>query len=297
MTSVPFLGEALSILAALIWAVSVVMFRMSGRALPPLALNAFKNVIAAILLVLTMVLLGQDILRPVPASDYILLAISGVLGIAISDTLFFKSLNIVGAGLSQIASLSYSPFVIIFTFLFIGERLSGLDYVGAGLILMGILITTTRKVPEGITRSELRRGILLATLSVALMALSVVIAKPILDRSPILWTTGVRLIAGIVALIALSIVSPRHRSLWNVLRPSTSWKIAVPAAVLGTYVAMVVWVAGMKFTQASVASILNQMSAIFVLPVAAVVLKEQITLKKIVAVVLALAGVVLVTFG
>ena len=69
----------------------------------------------------------------------------------------------------------------------------------------------------------------------------------------------------------------------------------MPAAVLGAYLAMIVWIAGMKYTQASTASILNQTSAIFVLPVAALMLHEAITARKLVAVALAVAGVVLVT--
>jgi len=291
----PYLGEFLSVLAALIWAVSVVLFRMSGRQVAPLALNFFKNIVSFVLLVATMLILRQGLVRNVPLADYALLALSGVLGIAIADTLFFKSLNIVGAGLSQVVSLAYSPFVILFSFAFIGERLTPADIAGALLILLSILITTGHKPPPGITRHDLHKGIGLSTLSVALMAIGIVLAKPVLDRSPVIWATTVRLIAGLAVLIGVAIVSPKHRYLWKTLRPSPSWKVTVPAAVLGAYVAMIVWIAGMKFTQASTASILNQTSAVFVLPIAAVVLKEAITARKLLAVGMAIAGVVLVT--
>jgi drug/metabolite transporter (DMT)-like permease len=127
------------------------------------------------------------------------------------------------------------------------------------------------------------------------MALSVAIAKPILDRSPVLWATAVRLISGVAAIMLLTAISPRRRYLWKTLRPSRSWRTAVPAAVLGAYLAMIVWIAGMKYTQASTASILNQTSAVFVLPLAAVFLHERITLRKLAAVLTALTGVVLVT--
>ncbi len=295
MQNVPHLGEILSVLAALIWAFSVVLFRMSGRVYPPLALNFFKNIVAMILLVATLAILRQDFLRPAPVLDYALLALSGVLGIALADTLFFRSLNIVGAGLSQIVSLAYSPLIILFTFAFLGERLSVGDVAGAVLILLGILTTSGHEAPEGVSRSELHRGIGLATLSVAFMAAGVTVAKPVLDRSPVIWSTTVRLAAGIGGLVLITIFSPKRRYVWATLRPSSSWKIAIPAAVLGAYLAMIVWIAGMKYTQASTASILNQTSAIFVLPLAALLLKEAITAKKLIAVGLALAGVALVT--
>ncbi len=291
----PHLGEILSVLTALVWAASVVLFRLSGRRLTPLALNFFKNIVATVLLLLTLALLRQELLRSAPLMDYLLLALSGVIGISIAATLFFRSLNIVGAGLSQVVSLSYSPFVILFTFMFLGERLTVGDWVGAALIMAGILLTTGHDPPRGVSARDLRLGIGLATLSVALMALGVAFAKPVLDRSPVLWATTVRLIAGVAVLMVVALVSPRHRYVWATLKPSASWKVSIPAAVLGAYLAMIIWIAGMKYTQASTASILNQTSAVFVLPMAAVVLKERVTPRKIGAVLLAIGGALLVT--
>ncbi len=288
------LGELYSVVAALVWAVSVVLFRLSGRTLRPIALNFFKNAVATAMFGATFIVLRLEVVREAPATDYALLILSGVIGIAVADTVFFRSLNLVGAGLSQVASLSYSPFVILFTFFFLGERLSPGDLMGAGLIMLGIFLTAGHEPPPGSSPSDIRKGVGLATLSMALMALGVVLAKPVLDRSPVLWSTAVRLAGGMAALIVLAVVSPRHRDLWRTLKPSRSWRVAVPAAVMGTYVAMLVWIAGMKYTQASTASILNQTSAVFVLPIAAVVLKEGISLRKAAAVAAAIAGVALV---
>jgi drug/metabolite transporter (DMT)-like permease len=127
------------------------------------------------------------------------------------------------------------------------------------------------------------------------MAIGVILTKPVLDRSPLLWATTIRMLGAVVAIVLLSAFSPRHRKLWRALVPSSNWRIIVPASVLGTYVAMLVWLGGMKYTQASTASILNQTSAVFVLPVAALVLGESITRKKLLAVLLALTGIALVT--
>lgn len=290
----PHLGEILSVLAAVVWAVSVVLFRLSGRSMSPLALNFFKNIVATALLLATFPIVGQDILRPAPFLDYALLALSGILGITVADTLFFRSLNIVGAGLSQVVSLAYSPFVIVFTFVFLGERLSPGDIAGAALILGGVLLTTGHTPPPGLTRRDLRTGIAIASLSVALMALGITLAKPVLNRSPVLWATGVRLYAGVLSLAIFTLLSRRRRYVWSTLVPSAAWRFSLPAAVLGAYAAMIIWIAGMKFTQASTAAILNQTSAVFVLPIAALVLKEPVTRRKLGAVALAIAGVTLV---
>lgn len=295
--AVPHLGELLSTLAALIWAFSVVLFRLSGRRVGPLALNFFKNTVAMVLLALTLAVIPGGFGWRASALDYALLIASGVIGIALADTIFFRSLNVIGAGLSQVVNCSYSPFVILFTFVFLGERLTAGDIGGAVLILGSILFSAGHAPPEGVSKSELRKGIGLATLSMALMALGVALAKPVLDRSPVLWSTAVRLAGGLGALAVIGLVVPQYRVIWTSLRPSRAWRVTVPASVLGTYVAMVVWIAGMKFTQASTAAILNQSSAVFVLPVAAIVLKEAITARKLVAVAMAVSGLVLVTLA
>ena len=55
------------------------------------------------------------------------------------------------------------------------------------------------------------------------------------------------------------------------------------------------WMGGMKFIQASEASALNQMSTVFIFVLGVIFLKESVTREKIVALLLAVAGVLLVT--
>jgi drug/metabolite transporter (DMT)-like permease len=60
---------------------------------------------------------------------------------------------------------------------------------------------------------------------------------------------------------------------------------------------MLVWLAGMKYTQVSIASALNQTSNVFVFILAAMLLKEPVNLIRIVAIILGFAGAVIVSFG
>jgi drug/metabolite transporter (DMT)-like permease len=60
---------------------------------------------------------------------------------------------------------------------------------------------------------------------------------------------------------------------------------------------MFIWLAGMKYTQASIASALNQTSTIFIFIFAALFLKEPINLKRTIGIILAFIGSFLVLFG
>src|SRR5512144_658773 len=98
----PSLGETLAAASGLVWAVAVVLFRISGRRVHPVGLNLAKTVLALAAMVPTLLILGEPLAPAVPAATIGLLLLSGVLGIAVSDTLFFSALNRLGAGLTAI---------------------------------------------------------------------------------------------------------------------------------------------------------------------------------------------------
>jgi drug/metabolite transporter (DMT)-like permease len=104
-----------------------------------------------------------------------------------------------------------------------------------------------------------------------------------------------RQIGCLCVMLPAALLSPRRREFLAVFRPSRAWRFSLPAAFLGSYLALMFWIAGMKYTEVGVAAILNQSSTILVLILAAVFLKEPFTRRKLMACSLALAGIVLVT--
>jgi drug/metabolite transporter (DMT)-like permease len=293
------LGQICALLAALTWACALVLFKRSGEQVPPMALNIFKNVIGLALLAATLAVQrdGFETLRSVPRADLYLLAISGFIGIALADTIFFYSLNLIGVGIVSIVDCLYSPSTIFFAWLLIGESLSPQQSVGAALILAGVLVSTRHEPPPNRTRGAMLLGILLCGTAVALMGLGIVLAKLVLPHFPLLWATTVRLLAGTVALALFITATPARAALWSVFRPSPAWTTAVPASILSTYLCLLFWVAGFKYTDASIAAVLNQTSTIFALVLAAMVLKERLTVRKLAALALAMSGVVMVTLS
>jgi drug/metabolite transporter (DMT)-like permease len=291
------LGQVYSLLAALTWAGALVLFKQSVEKVPPLALNLFKNGVGLVLLAVTLLvqLDGPLALSGFPLADFGILAVSGVLGIALADTVLFHSLNLIGVGLLSIVDCLYTPFVILLSAVLLSEKLAAAQYCGAGLILMGVIVSSRHEPPRDRTRAQLVIGVLLGALAMALIALGIVLAKPVLDGGfPVLWATVVRMAAGTVALAGMAAASPQRRQYWSVFRPAAVWKTSIPAAVLGSYLSMILWIAGFKLTYASVAGILNQTTIIFALVLATVVLKERFTTRKLVSVVLAVGGVVVV---
>lgn len=306
-------GQLCALSAAVVWALALVFFRKSGERVDPIALNMFKNVVGIVLLLITIgivhafditVLLGKSHESgswrgAIPAADYYLLIISGVLGIAVADSLLFRSLNLVGVSMFVIVECTYSPITLLVAWWALSETLRWPHIVGGILILAAILIGVRAKPPVDRTSRQVAAGFALGFLYIFLMAVGIVLAKPVfaVDGFPLLEATVVRMVAGNVALGAIAWASPNRRAIFDVFRPTRFWKYTIPGAVLGGFLSMVLWIAGFKYTDTAVAAILNQTSVIFAAVFAAVFLKERMTGRKTASILLALAGVMMVQFG
>ncbi len=291
------MGELLALVTAVAWAVAVILFARSGEHVPPFSLNLFRVSVGAALLLPTLLLSGGALWGVAPLGDYLILVASGVIAIAISDTLFHMCLNRVGAGITAIVDCLYSPLVVLLAFGFIGERLRAWQVVGMLLVLASIVVTSRARPPAGATTRTLLVGIGLGVLAMLTLAIGIVMAKPVLNHSPVLWATTVRQLGALVALAVSLPFVPGGRGALAVFRPVASWRYSLSGAFLGSYVALILWIAGMKYAQAGVAAILNQTRTVFILLFASLFLEEPFTRRKAAAVLLAVAGILVVTFG
>jgi drug/metabolite transporter (DMT)-like permease len=297
MTSIPFVGEILSLMAAILWAIAIVLFKKSGESVHPVALNAFKDILAMILYIPALAIAGVAFFQDYPASDYVLLLVSGIIGIAVGDTLLLKSLNSIGAGAAALVACLYSPFIIGLSYVWIDERLTWLQLLGVAMIISAVL-ETTRETDRKTSNTKARlAGVGWGVLAQAAMAVGVVMIKPLLDEAPVLWVLQVRLVGGVASLLLFLAITPARHRILSTLMIRKSRGYTVSSSLLGGYVAMGCRLGGIKLTKASIAAALNQTSTIFVLVFAALVLHERITRGRVLAILLAVAGALLVTFG
>lgn len=284
-------GEACSLLSALAWAIGVILYRQLGATLPPLQLNFLKNGLVLLMLVPAIPLLHGLALPSFTWTQAGAAVASGLLGIGIADTLYFRALNELGAGRMGVIGNFYSPFVIVLSVAFLGEHLLPVQIAGFALVSLGVwLAAWPRRGAAGPAPAHRLRGVGLALLAVILMAVSIVMVKRVLEAQPLLWVTGLRMLGALVGMVVIAVVrgETRHLSPPTVGMP---WGRLALAAFVGQFLAMVLWLAGYKFTQASVAAILNETASVFILLLAWAWLKEPIARRALAGVGLTLAGV------
>ena len=301
-----YTGEILSLLSAVFWALAVVFFKRVGEKIHPIGVNLFKNCLGAIFLAITLLVLGEPLLYPIGGiftnEDYLRMIASGIIGMGIADIIFLHSLNIIGAGITALVDTVYSPFVIFFAYIFLGEHLSPIQFAGGGIIIGAIIYASLKLQNIPVSRKRLEYGIILGVIAIAMMAFGIVLIKPVLDKfqgdfNKLLWIAGFRLVPGSLIPLFIFLFINRKQNLTTAFRDRSVWAPLIGGSILATYLGISCWILGMSLIQASNASILNQTATIFILIFARIFLKEPLTKRRLTVIGFALLGVYLVFIG
>jgi drug/metabolite transporter (DMT)-like permease len=290
------IGEAMALGSAAAWAVGVILARQLGVHLPPLTLNLLKNGLVLCVLAPVALLLYAGAWPVMPVRDMLIVLASGVIGIALADTLYFRALNELGAGRMGVIGNLYSPLVLLLGFVFLDERLGGMQWLGFALVAGGVLLVSIPARGQAARPQHTLRGILLGLLAIALMAVAIVMVKRTLETQPLLWVTLLRLCGAMVGLLFLASLPPMRQRMRFVPR-DVAWHRLVLAALVGQGLSMVLWLGGYKFTSASVAAILNESASVFLVVLAALWLREPMGRRAFVGVLLTFSGIACMLLG
>jgi drug/metabolite transporter (DMT)-like permease len=270
----PYAGEICSLAAPLVWSVALILYKQTN--VPAASMNLFKNSLALALLVVTLVATGAPLPVDRPVGDWLLLVASALLGLAVADTLLFFGLARVDASKVAIVDTLYAPFVVLAAWLVLGEAPTLWFLAGAGLVVVGLAMATIQRGAWRLRRREEVVGLGIVAAAVLCNALGVVLAKPVLARSGLVEVTASRLLIGLIVQSAWLASRGALRPTLSVFRPSPEWRTLVPAAVLGAYVSMLLWLGGYKWADASLSAVLNQSATVYMLGLAALFLGERL---------------------
>jgi len=286
-------GEFFALSSAMVWALAVILFRRSGETLPPFELNLFKNFVGLGLLVPTILLFEGLELPEYTLNELVLVFVSGLLGIAVADTWYLRALNMMGAGRTGIVSSLFSPFVILLSAVFLGERLGPWQWLGFLSVMSGVLLVTWRSNRMVIDTADVKKGVVYGAGAVFMMAAGVVMVKEILETRSFLWTVELRMVGGAAGMLLYILLYSRWQSVKSNFSKPQAWPRVTFAAFLGSYFALILWLLGYKLIDASVASVLNETNVAFIVFLAWLMLGEQLNRRKLAGLCLTLGGVII----
>lgn len=285
-------GALAALGSAFLWAVSAILFRRLGDHFSALALNVGKGVVA--LLGLSALLLFQN-WESTDSSTLMVLGLSGVIGIALGDTLYFLALVRLGPRVTLVASTLIPVLTAVTAYLLFNESLTMFATLGIAITLLGVGLVLWEQAPQGSSVTRWRSGLFFAALFVSANAGAILLTKVGVADAPAIQATLIRQAAALVALtfwISALSAGVQLRPLMNRALLGPLIIASIIGALLGTWLS----VAALKYTDAAVAAALNSTSPLFILPLAALWLKERVTARAIFGAAVAVGGVVLYFF-
>ena len=287
------MGDIYALLTAVCWSFAVILFELSSNKLNPLQINIVKNSFGVIGFIITILIL--DIPYPnFSNKSLVILAISGFIGVGIADLFFLKSLKLIGSSLSAIVATVYAPSVFIIAYIFFNEITTLNVYTGTFLILGGIVVSTYN-FPKQITSSQLFTGVLIGGFAQVLTAASVLSVKPIMLDNPILYVALIRFGVGLMSAIIFMLLKSGYSLVFITFQQGYRNIFLLGGSFFGTYLSVILWLAGYKYTLAGRAAIYNQLSTVIISIMAAYFLKDSLTIKKKIGILLSFAGAVIVS--
>jgi len=285
----------MAISCAMLWGLAIAYFKKSEEIMSPMVLTLYKSLISSLLFLPIMMLID-----PVPGgsslltTDVFILCLSGILGISLADSLIFKCLHSLGAGLFGVVDCLYSPILILFSCVLLSTPLTTPEIIGSCLVISAVLMATLKTGNSSEDHPHLWSGIMYGAMGMCLMAVSIILMKPVLDDVSVWWVTGIRLISSTLVLFVMVYYAGKWKQFRGVLWNKKVLKHALPGTLLGNFLAMTLWIAAFKYTDVHSAAILNQTSTIFIVLFASLILKEPFTKRRLGATLLAFSGAMIV---
>ncbi|HLZ72499.1 MAG TPA: DMT family transporter [Dehalococcoidia bacterium] len=321
MPSGELAGELAAIASAALWAFSSLAMAGVSRRMPAIAVSALRLVFGVIFYVVLLLATGQtgDLLRLSPATA-LALGASAILSLGFGDTLYIYGMQAIGVSrASPISVTSYPVLTLALAWALLSETVSLRTAMGTALVLGGIVLIVARPggaaaVPEVAEVEPLcthtvsgaaapvqlaqrrQQGVSAAGLALVLIAavawaLSTVWLQTLTADASLLVVNSVRVP---VALLLIGGVA------WNrgLLRPRSYRRqdlaLLGAAGLVGSGLGSLLYVYALKEAGAGRSALLNSLSPLFALPLAAIYLRESLTRLTMAGTALALGGLWLV---
>jgi len=284
------LGELASLGAAACWAVGLNLFRRDVREIGARPVNLFKGVCGSVLFVACLPLVGYV---QAPAASVAAIALSGVLGVAIGDTLLFHALSRLGAHRAALLNGIGPVLTVIGGWLLLDERLNGWEIGGIALATAGVTAVVYFRSADGPRPKIHRDGVLFGLAAAACQSGGVLLTKHGLADMDAFSGSAVRLLAATASLILYGFIRrDLDLDLKRLFRAGPLARL-VPATLVGTFCGLWLMQTGIKHVESGIANALLSTTPLFTLPIAVLVLKERMSPLAVVGSLVGVAGIVI----
>ena len=290
-----FLGELAALCTAFCWAGGSTLFAYAGRRIGSYQVNKLRIVMAAIYLVTILLLrFGTPFPTGLTAHALFYLGLSGIIGLSIGDTFYFRSLVILGPRKGALLGSLAPVMTAIIAFVMLGERLTLMAGAGILVTLAGVCWVTTDTKDDQLDHREGSKflGVVMGVAAAAGQALGLVLAKEGMGTTfDPMSATFIRMLA---AGLAIWIVAAARREIVATLKSLADTKATralLGAAFLGPTIGVWMSLVAVQHTEAGIAAAIMATYPVVIIPLTMLVHKERPTYRSVLGAIVAVAGV------
>lgn len=287
----PFVGELSSLLTALLWSGSSIVFAAAIQRIGSVQVNVARLIIAAFLLLVTILALGIQF--HLSSSQIGNLVISGIIGLVFGDTFLFQSYVYNGARISMLI-MSVAPAIsALLAYFLLHEILSVWGILGMLVTIGGIAIVVSDR-REDAKHSLTRIGLLYGFFGALGQGAGLIFARLAFDEGDIhgLVATFVRVVPAILLLVPIAVLTNRLKNPVRAFsEDKRAFSLTVLGAILGPYFGITFSLISVANTKVGIAATLMATSPIMMLPMVKFFQKEVLGWKAILGAFVAVAGV------
>ena len=259
------IGIITALISTASWALYSIILKKLGERLEPVGITTINSVFSFTLLFVILSLTGSNL--SVNSNDLLSIAISGICGIAIGDSLFFASLNRLSPLVLSVIIL-LGPVISsgIFGFVFFKEIPSLTSWAGIFTTLFGLsFLIFPIKNNENQSKTKIT-GLFFAFLTLICYAYAMVIIKPVLSNADnVITVTMYRMFFSAVVLTSFSLFSKKMFSWSDTLKDKKYSCKLLGTFTLATIGGFCLSLAAIKYCQLIVATSLMSLQPFFIL--------------------------------
>ena len=294
------IGAAYALTAALCWAGSSAILKPLTARIDTLSLNTLRLSVSSLILLAFIALSGRGTeLVNTPLMSLVYLVISGIIAIAIGDTIFIKSFSYLNVSQAfPIAQCSNPVFTMILAVLLLGESFTWVTGLGAFFVLLGIYLITSARMRLSTNSAPGRnraKGIILALIAGIAWAIAAVTLKlGAMDMDPLV-AASIRISSATVVLLPLTL-SRRKRGTLQLRRyGSRSLALTLTSGIIDYGIGMVLFIIAIQLIGAGKTVVLAATSPLLLLPFSVFILKEKLTRITLIGIITGIVGIYLVS--
>jgi drug/metabolite transporter (DMT)-like permease len=283
--------HALLLLATILWGGNFVIGRAVATDVPPFTLSFFRWAVAfLVFLPIVWPNVKQDWQKI--REHFGIVIILSITGIATFNTLVYIALHYTTSINASLTQSSTPILIYLLSFIFLKEKLTKKQIIGAFLSLIGVLLIISSNSPQFFTSFSLNIGDMLMLIAVLSWSIYSLLIKQYANKLPSNTTFFVTITIGIVILTPFFIYE------WNTMQEPINWHLGSISAVFyigifASIIAFLSWNSGVVKLGASKAGVFLNFIPVFASIFAVLFIGETVQVSQLTGAAFVISGVYL----